>query len=148
MTIHLRLYDPNDLESVVQLWYRAWHHNFPDFLHPWPFEQWRERFQDKVAMNESIWIAENTGQIVGFLVLRESDGYLDQIFVAPEMQHQGVGTTLLNKAKQLSPGGLYLETLQRNTNARRFYEKHGFVPGHRDINPNNGQPNIEYRWAP
>lgn len=148
MSIHLRLYRPDDLETVVQLWYRSWHHNFPDFQHPWPFAQWRERFQEKVAANESIWIAENAGKIVGFFVLREGDGYLDQIFVAPETQHQGVGTILLNKAKQLAPGGIYLDTLQRNASARRFYERHGFVAGRTGINPNNGQPNIEYRWMP
>lgn len=73
--------------------------------------------------------------------MRIEDIYLDQIFVAPATQQQGVGTTLLNKAKELSPNGLYLETLQRN-------ERHGFLPGHTGINPNNGQPNIEYRWLP
>ena len=143
-----RLYHPDDFEPVVQLWYRAWHHNFPDLRHPWTFAQWKEHVQEKITEKKSVWIAESAGQIAGFIVLQESDGCLDQVFVAPEMQHQGIGTILLNKAKQLSPGGLYLDTLQRNTKARRFYERHGFVAGRRDINPNNGQPNIEYRWTP
>jgi hypothetical protein len=55
---------------------------------------------------------------------------------------------LLNKAKELSPNGIYLDTLQRNSNARRFYERHGLLPGQTGINPNNGQANIEYRWTP
>jgi hypothetical protein len=54
---------------------------------------------------------------------------------------------LLNKAKELSPNGIYLDTLQRNSNARRFYERHGLLPGQTGINPNNGQANIEYRWT-
>jgi len=148
MTIHLRVYHPDDFEFAVQLWHQSWHHAFPGFRHPWTYAQWRERFQQKVLSHESIWVAESGGQIAGFFVLRESDGYLDQIFVALAMQQQGVGTLLLNKAKQLSPGGLSLDTLQSNTNARRFYERHGFLPGQTGINPNNGQPNIEYRWTP
>lgn len=152
MTITLRLYHPNDFESVVQLWhqswYHSWHRDFPGLRHSWTYEEWQERFQQKVMSNESIWVAESGDQIVGFIALRESDGYLDQIFVAPEIQHQGVGTILMHKAKELSPNGIYLETLQCNTNARRFYKRHGFLPGQTGINPNNGQANIEYRWTP
>lgn len=148
MTVHLRLYSPEDCEAVVQLWYESWHHNFPGFSHPWTYAQWKEHFQEKVTAHASIWIAESAGQLVGFLVLRENDGYLDQIFVTPALQHQGVGTLLLNKAKALSPIGLSLDTLQSNTRACRFYEKHGFQPGQVGINPNSGQPNIEYHWSP
>jgi putative acetyltransferase len=144
----LRPYQPDDFESVVRLWHRSWHQAFPGFEHPWSYEQWRAHFQEKVAANERIWIAESASQIAGFLVLRESDGYLDQIFVAPEIQRQGVGTILLNKAKQLAPNGIYLTTLQRNTSACLFYEQHGFVAERTGINSNNGQPNIEYRWRP
>lgn len=148
MAVHLRPYHPDDCAAVVQLWYESWHHNFPDLSHPWTYAQWRERFQDKVTAHASIWIAESADQIAGFIVLREINGCLDQIFVAPALQHQGVGTTLLNKAKELSPDGIYLDTLLSNTNARRFYEKHGFQPGKVGLNPNNGQPNIEYHWTP
>jgi putative acetyltransferase len=148
ITVHLRPYHPDDCEAVVRLWYESWHHNFPDLYHPWTYAQWREHFQDKVTAHASIWIAESAGQVAGFIVVRENDGCLDQIFVAPAMQHQGVGTILLNKAKELSPDGIYLDTLQSNTNARRFYEKHGFQPGQVSMNPNSGQPDIEYRWTP
>ena len=148
MTVHLRPYHPDDFESLVRLWYESWHHNFPNLQHPWTYLQWREHFQDRVTANASIWIAEGTGQLAGFIVLHENNGYLDQIFVSPAMQRQGVGTILLNKAKELSPDGIYLDTLQSNTKSRRFYEKHGFQPGRPGINHNSGQPNIEYRWLP
>src|SRR5260370_24475106 len=87
MTIHLRLYHPDDLEPVVQIWYQSWHHAFPDLRHPQTLGQWRERFQTEILPNESVWIAEISDQIVGFMPLRESNGSLHQIFVSPEMQH-------------------------------------------------------------
>ncbi len=148
MIIHLRPYHPNDFESIVRLWYESWHDNFPNLQHPWTYAQWKEHFQDRITANASIWIAESDSQLAGFIVLHENSGYLDQIFVAPPMQHQGIGTLLLNKAKELSPDGIYLDTLQSNTKSRRFYEKHGFQPGRVGINSNNGQPDIEYRWIP
>lgn len=45
MTIHLRVYHPNDFEAVVQIWHESWHGAFPGLQHPWSYEQWRERFQ-------------------------------------------------------------------------------------------------------
>jgi len=54
----------------------------------------------------------------------------------------------LKKAKQLSPRRIFLDTLQHNTQARRFYERHGFEPGELATNPINGQPNITYHWEP
>ncbi len=147
MTVYPRPYHLDDCEAVVRLWYETWHHNFPDLSHPWTSAQWREHFQDKVRAHASIWIAERASLVAGFLVLRETDEYLDQIFVAPALQYQGVGTLLLNKAKALSPTGLFLDTLQSNTKAGRFYEKHGFHPGRVGMNLNSGQPNIKYRWS-
>jgi len=35
-----------------------------------------------------------------------------------------------------------------NTRAQRFFEKHGFKPARRGINPINGQPNIGYQRKP
>lgn len=55
---------------------------------------------------------------------------------------------LLKKAKEACPQGLTLQTLQRNTQARAFYERHGFQPGKLGVNKINGQLNIEYCWLP
>jgi len=89
MTISLRLYRPNDLDAVVHLWYWSWYHTFPDLCHPQPIEQWKTRFQREIEPNEAVWVAERDHQLLGFFALRESDGYLHQIFVSPEAQGQG-----------------------------------------------------------
>ena len=67
----------------------------------------------------------------------------------PMLKHPwtpGIGSALLAKAKDLSPTGLRLETLQQNMGARGFYERRGFRPGTMSVNPINGQPNVEYIW--
>ncbi|MCR9279515.1 MAG: GNAT family N-acetyltransferase [Pseudomonadaceae bacterium] len=55
-----------------------------------------------------------------------SAGEVDHLYVARSHQGRGLGTHLLNIAKQESSGVLELHTFARNTGARRFYRRHGF----------------------
>jgi ribosomal protein S18 acetylase RimI-like enzyme len=146
--IQLRPLEANDIRDVVALWYRAWHHTFPDLRHPEPLSTWERRFRDDLACRGTVWVAEGRGGIVGFIVVMIQEHYLDQIFVDPAHQQQGIGTLLLDKAKALCPQSLTLHTLQRNEQASKFYERHGFIAGHRGVNKINGLPNVEYRWQP
>ena len=76
----------------------------------------------------------------------EEEKELNQLFVDSDYQNQGIGKALLEKAKSICPQGLSLTTLQSNTKACLFYEKHGFKAGNLSRNTINGQPNKEYRW--
>jgi len=146
--IHLRPYAQTDLEETVRLWYRVWHDTFPELAHPQTLAEWQTRFRDELAPHDTIWVAETDRHIVGFIVVDERRGVVDQLFVEPDYHGGGVGTTLLGKAKALVPTGLTLTTLAQNTSARRFYERHGFVLGEDGVNPVNGQPNVTYSWHP
>jgi ribosomal protein S18 acetylase RimI-like enzyme len=83
---------------------------------------------------------------VGFVIIVDDE--IAQIFVDVDLQRNGVGAVLINKAKQISSKGLRLTTLQQNSHARHFYEKHGFLVGKTGVNLINGHPNIEYFWDP
>lgn len=144
----LRPLEEHDIGNVVALWYRAWHHAFPDLHHPDPLSTWERRFRDDLVRRGTIWVAEVCDSIVGFIVVMRQDNYLDQMFVDPAHHQQGIGTLLLVKAKELCPHGLVLHTLQKNAPARKFYERHGFTAGRRGSNTINGLPNVEYRWQP
>ena len=149
--MNLRPYRAEDLAAVVALWYRAWHRAFPDARHPQPEKQWRTRFRNEIAPHQMVWVAVDGAdgdRIVGFISMVVADGYIDQLFVDPDVQGRGVGAALTAKAKELAPRGLSLHTLQRNAPARAFYEKHGFVAGATGVNPVNGLPNIWYHWDP
>lgn len=138
----IRRYMDSDLNEVVSLWHRSWTNAFPNLKHPQSYEQWRLRFQNNYVNKDEVWVATISEQIVGFVVVSGSE--IAQIFVDVDAQRNGIGTALLNQAKQISPSGLRLTTLQQNMQARQFYEKHGFVAGATGVNPINGQPNIEY----
>ncbi|MEL6502806.1 MAG: GNAT family N-acetyltransferase, partial [Cyanobacteria bacterium J06623_1] len=139
---------PSDIEAVVKLRWKTWNQTFPEIKHPQPYSAWKTRFQDDLVVRENIWVAEVESYIVGFVVILEEDRELNQLFVDSDYQNQGIGKALMEKAKSVCPQGLMLTTLQSNTKACQFYEKHGFKPGKLSKNKINGQPNIEYRWNP
>jgi ribosomal protein S18 acetylase RimI-like enzyme len=144
----IRPYQPEDLEAVVDLWYRTWHQTFPHLQHPQPYPVWKAKFQTQLAVQGSIWVAEIDDRIVGFAAILLAEQSLDQLFVDTRYHNRGIGSALLNQAKQLCPQGLTLYTLQANTKACTFYQRHGFQRGKLSVNAFNGQPNVEYRWQP
>ncbi len=134
----------------MDLWYRTWHATFPDLRHAEPIEEWRSRFETVIAVEERVYVAEIDGRLAGFLAVADrggGQGYLHEIFVAPEFQRRGLGSILMAKAKELAPAGLRLRTLQRNTQASAFYARHGFIAGSTGIG-RVGLPNVEFRWTP
>jgi GNAT superfamily N-acetyltransferase len=59
----------------------------------------------------------------------------------------GVGTALLDWAKELRPEGLRLTTFESNVGARRFYDRHGFrVVGGTDGDNEEGAPDLHLAW--
>ena len=55
------------------------------------------------------------------------EGFVQQLYILPGYQGLGIGSTLLEKAIELSPDGLELWAFQQNERARGFYERRGFV---------------------
>ena len=73
--------------------------------------------------------------------------FIDQLFIHPDYQRQGIGKTLLDFARKQSPEHVWLYTLQSNVNARAFYEINGFVAERFGTSPPPEQePDVEYHW--
>ena len=147
--IHIRRYQPDDLAQTVSVWRASKRHAFPYVAvqQRYTLAEDTAYFRDVVAVECVVWLAEVAGRIAGLLALKNE--YIDQLFVAVELQRQGVGTALLQKAREQSSRGLRLFTFQKNATARAFYEKHGFQViryGHSPA-PEN-EPDVEYQWRP
>jgi GNAT superfamily N-acetyltransferase len=73
-------------------------------------------------------IASADGKIVGVVATAQDDGmgWITQLYVAPAHVGRGVGTLLISHALASLPRPLRLWCFQRNTRARRFYERRGF----------------------
>jgi len=93
-----------------------------------------------------VWGALQDGSLAGFIAFRE--GGVDQLYVLPGQQRRGMGRALRRVAMTTSPR-LDLWTFQRNIQARRFYESHGFAVIQETDGSRNEErePDVLYRWS-
>jgi ribosomal protein S18 acetylase RimI-like enzyme len=104
---------------------------------------------NKVLREQEVLVAEENDGIVGFVAMAHGN-FLEHLYVHPDSQGRGVGSVLLMRAKQRMPNGFRLWLFQQNTQARRFYERHGL----RAIEFTEGAGNEEqmpdalYEWRP
>ena len=140
---------PEDLEAAVGVWERA----------RWDAQPWLEErmsyshddnlrhFRGIVARESDVWLAIEEDEVAGLLALGQSQ--IDQLYVEPRSQGRGIGTALLDRAKELSPDGLTLFTHQRNERARSFYERRGFRAVQFGVSPPpESEPDVRYAWDP
>jgi putative acetyltransferase len=144
--LRLRPYAAADEEVAIELWRRSWQHAYPDIDFSARLSWWRERWRDELVPRVAVTLAERAGAVVGFVTIDRSNGYLDQIVVAPEAWGLGVAEALLGEAKRISPAKIELHVNQDNARAIRFYEKHGFVVAGESKNPLSGRPVFAMRW--
>ncbi|MDH2342042.1 GNAT family N-acetyltransferase [Bradyrhizobium sp. SSUT77] len=86
------------------------------------------------------------GEVLGGIIAFR-DGWIEQLYVLPAVQGRGVGTELLDVAKQACER-LELWTFQRNERARRFYEARGFTLVEQTDGARNeeNEPDARYLW--
>lgn len=108
-------------------------------------EEDRAYYRTQVFAQCDVWGALDSG-VIGFIAFRR--GWIDQFYVLPARQGQGIGEALLSIAKDASTD-LQLWTFQRNAPARRFYERRGFAAVEVSDGSRNEErePDVLYRWT-
>lgn len=103
-------------------------------------------FREVVFATSTVWGTFEGADLVGILAVRP--GWVDHLYVLPGHQGRGIGAGLLDVAKA-GQARLDLWTFQRNTPARRFYERHGFVAVELTDGSGNEErePDVRYRWT-
>jgi ribosomal protein S18 acetylase RimI-like enzyme len=95
---------------------------------------WDDRRTLSVLETEQVFVAEIGGLPAGFVALDASDdaARIDELFVTPDHEGEGVGTQLLEWAEgyAISIGALRLQVVVEagNVRAQRLYRGRGFVP--------------------
>jgi GNAT superfamily N-acetyltransferase len=144
----IRPLEPYDTDEAARLWWRSRHASadlLPAAIHT--VDQVATWFADVLLPDAQTWVALDDGRIVAVLTLDGDD--LDQLYVDPDVAGQGVGSTLVDLAKDLRPGGLALWTFQTNTRAQAFYGRHGFTEVRRTDGAANEEraPDIRMTWG-
>jgi GNAT superfamily N-acetyltransferase len=146
--VTVRDFAESDFDELVALWHETnllsyryvrahQEHTLADAL---------QFFRCNILPECRVWVAESpTPQYLGLLAL--SGPWIRQLAVFRPFQRQGVGTALLQKAREHAPGQLRLYTFQRNTAARAFYEHHGFSAVAFGVSPApEAEPDVEFLW--
>ena len=133
--------------AVANVWLRSRHASFPAIPAPMHTDdEVREWFATVVLPNHEVWVVEADGSVVAMMVLENE--WVGQLYVDPTWTGQGVGSSLIDIAKERRPEGLDLWAFQSNLGALRFYERHGFVAIETTDGANEeGAPDVHYRWA-
>ncbi|MFF2102262.1 GNAT family N-acetyltransferase [Streptomyces sp. NPDC058202] len=95
-----------------------------------------------------VWVAVCDAEVVGYAAL---DGdMLEHLYLRPDVRRRGIGTLLLDEVRRHRGDGVSLHVFRQNTDARAFYERHGFTvvevsDGERNM---ENLPDLTLRWTP
>ena len=105
-------------------------------------------FSDELQRRHEAWVATIDAAVSAFMSLSFDRTWVDHLYVDPDCQNRGQGSTLLALAKSLSAGELHLWAFERNQAARSFYERRGFRAVEFGDGSTNqeGEPDVRYRW--
>ena len=96
-------------------------------------------------------VVEQDGKVVGMMALsvNNSVGWIEHLYLLPEVVGQGIGSILLERAKAELGSPIRLYTFQANVNAIRFYERHGFQAIQYGDGSGNEEhcPDVLYEWC-
>ncbi|TNC26194.1 GNAT family N-acetyltransferase [Amycolatopsis alkalitolerans] len=93
-------------------------------------------------------VAVRRREVVGYAAL---DGdVLEHLYVRADVLRQGIGTLLLDEIKTLSSERVSLRVFAQNTEARAFYERHGFAVVRASDGSDNMErlPDLTLHWIP
>jgi putative acetyltransferase len=141
----LRLLAKEDMDRAAVVYRESFDQALPTIAGLHTPEEDRRYFRERLFATCQIWGHFDDRELGGFIAFQE--GWIEQFYLLPSSQGRGVGSGLLEVAKnRFSP--LSLWTFQRNTRARHFYEKHGFVLVRQTDGSRNEErePDVLYSW--
>jgi len=145
----LRGVTPHERPLLAQLWRAAWASANPAVSSVAPLAHWMARVDAEFGPPCTTVVLEQAGAVVAFMVLDLPRGHLQQLFVAPWAQGQGLGAVLVREiCEKFCPQGWTLHVATANQRARRFYARCGLQEEAVDHHPDTGRERVLCRWVP
>ena len=146
MDFILRPARADEYDEIARIWMESWVSTGLEEASNFLLAKLRARIPLEVENGWSLFVADDGGVLVAMLALHLPKLYLDQLFVAPEYQGQGLGRKLLAFTRQHLPVEIYLRCVRKNEKAWRWYEREGFVFEQEHVEPMTGFVMKHYRW--
>ena len=138
-------YSPRYGPELVRMW-RASFERGVGITDSHPLEDQLRALEEKIVPQNRVLLVLDTGTaaVIGFLAYTSES--ISHLYIHIDHQNRGIGSLLLNMAKNDSKGVLRLFTLETNTRAQQFYERHGFKIVRRGFEEFWQLGDIEYEW--
>jgi GNAT superfamily N-acetyltransferase len=136
----------DEYDEIARVWMNSWASTGLEDASNFLLAKLRARVPLEVEKGWSLFVADDGGVLAAMLALHLPMLYLDQLFVAPEYQGQGLGCRLLAFTRQQLPHEISLRCVRENEKAWRWYEREGFVFEQEQVEPMTGFVMKHYRW--
>ncbi|WP_027855880.1 GNAT family N-acetyltransferase [Marinobacterium jannaschii] len=129
--LRVRAYQPEDARLLTDIFYRSIHQSTGAFYTAAQQEAWAPSPPDydffSYRFSETLpRVAISGTAVAGFIELR-ANGYIDCLYVDPDLQRQGVASQLLADAERMaSEANLTILETDASYLARPFFTRHGF----------------------
>ncbi|MBV9209371.1 MAG: GNAT family N-acetyltransferase [Acidobacteria bacterium] len=139
-------YAPEYGREVVAMWRESFERAV-GVRDPHPVEEQLRYLDEKVALENRLALVldKNSSAVIGMMAFTPET--IAQLYVHVGHQQRGIGSLLLDMAKENSSGRLRLFTFKANRKAQRFYERHGFKIIARGFEEQWQLEDIEYEWV-
>jgi ribosomal protein S18 acetylase RimI-like enzyme len=139
-------YSPEYALELVQMW-RGSFERAVGIVDPHPLEEQLRALKEKVVPQNRVRVVleRDTSAVIGFIA--STSTMISLLYVHVDHQGKGIGSMLLNLAKQESGGSLRLFTFKSNIKAQQFYERQGFKIIGRGFEEMWQLEDVEYEWS-
>lgn len=149
--MQVRLFHPDHADAVVALWRRSFEHG-TGLKDPHPVQAQRHFLLTELVPRCRVavaWMPQTPADPVPAGFIAHTPGTVEQLYVDPLWMGRGLGTALLQQAQAAARAArvdLVLHTLARNTAARAFYVRRGFVEEAHGWAEMWGVADVRCRW--
>ncbi|QPF82097.1 GNAT family N-acetyltransferase [Bradyrhizobium genosp. L] len=144
--LSIRLLERADMDAAARVHRTAFDQALPWLtgLHTPDEDRWF--YRERMYAACTLWGAFEGDAMIGVIAFH--DDWIEQLYVLPSAQGRGIGSALLEIARQ-GADRLQLWTFQRNKQALRFYEARGFrlVEATDGSRNEEREPDVRYLWT-
>ena len=137
---------PHEYDAIARVWMESWVSTGLEDASNFLLAKLCARIPQEIEKGWSLFVVDDGGHLVAMLALHLPKLYLDQLFVAPEHQGEGLGRQLLAFTRRRLPDEIELRCVRENEKAWRWYEREGFVYEKEQVEPMTGFVMKYYRW--
>ena len=137
---------PDEYDEVARVWMESWVSVGLEDASDSLLAKLRARVPMEIEKGWSLYVADDNGRLAAMLAMHLRDGYLDQLFVAPEYQGNSLGRRLLAFTRLQLPDEIWLRCVRENEKAWHWYEREGFAFEKEQAEPTSGRVMKYYRW--